>query len=257
MARKVKRGPAPTVENTDPDAPDPAPEEAAPATTRPVLRDNVEATERRRKHRQKLSPAQVAREEKQRQRDVEALRLRKAGNDFAAIGRQLGLSTSGAHQAVKRALKDIVAPDAREFITLEMERLEGLYAVAYGALMRSVAATGGEDPHLGAMDRCLRIITQKAALMGVTDRQGNVNVVMGDQTITAESTTQQVVIAEGSKDAYIAALRAAREATGAELAGVVGEQPAEVYEMAMPAALPTGGDDAVEEHEGEDEEATG
>jgi len=154
-------------------------------------------------------------EEKRQELRQRALELRKQGHTYRTIGTQLDISESTAHRWVRRALEAIAAPEAEEIIHMELERLEGLYLMSYTALAKSVQMSNGEDPHLGAMDRCLAIMRQKARLLGITDQQGNVTMVLGDQSINVDqSTTTNNIIAAGSKDEYIAALARAREAHG-------------------------------------------
>lgn len=154
-------------------------------------------------------------EEKRQELRSKALELRKQGHTFKTIAKNLEVSESTAHRWVRRALEAVAAPAAEEIILMELERLEGLYLMSYTALAKSVQMTNGEDPHLGAMDRCLAIMRQKARLLGITDQQGNVTMVMGDQTVTVDqSVTNNAVIAAGSKEEYIAALAKAREAHG-------------------------------------------
>jgi len=187
-----------------------------------------------------------AREEERRKKDVRALELKKQGHTYKTIADQMGISPTGAHLAVRRALQDITLPEAELLLTLELERLEGLYAISYGALAKSVQASNGEDPHLGAMDRCLSIMRQKAAMLGLTDRNGNVNVVLGDQNtnVNIDQSEQNVIIAAGSKDDYIAALQAARERVGGEALG----KPEVMHELPSPEVIDV---QAVEEEDDE------
>ena len=65
---------------------------------------------------------------------------------------------SGAFYAIKRALSDIVPPAVEEMRTLEGERLDALLAAVWKQAM------GGD---LKAVDRVLRIIDQRARLLGL------------------------------------------------------------------------------------------
>jgi len=189
-------------------------------------------------------------EEERRERHRKALELRKQGHTYKTIGSQLDVSNVTAHKWVIKALREITAPDAQDVLLLELERLEGLYLMSYTALAKSVQNSNGEDPHLGAMDRCLTIMRQKARLMGLTDQQGNMTVVMGDQSVSIDqSTTNNAIIAAGSKDEYIAALAKAREAHGDNVG-----LPGTVTPELMPASEQNDVTDAdIVEEEDEDE----
>ena len=119
----------------------------------------------------KSSPRRIEAKERQRQ----ALELRKAGVTFEQIAVSVGFrSKQAAHDSVRRALADIPKLPAMELRTLDAERLDALeFAVWRTAL-------AGD---LGAIDRVLRILQQRARLLGleisvptVIQVDGNVNV---------------------------------------------------------------------------------
>jgi hypothetical protein len=92
-------------------------------------------------------------------RERQALDLRKAGGTFEQIATQLGYrDAGGAHKAVARALKRVPAAGVEELREVESLRLERLLL----AVWRD--ATGGD---LKAVDRALRIIDQRARLLGL------------------------------------------------------------------------------------------
>jgi hypothetical protein len=92
-------------------------------------------------------------------RERQALDLRKAGASFDAIAKQLGYSDpSGAHRAVTRALDRIPNEAAASLRVVEAERLDRLLLAVWKD------ALAGD---LKAMDRALRILDQRARLLGL------------------------------------------------------------------------------------------
>jgi hypothetical protein len=92
------------------------------------------------------------------ERKLQALELRKAGASYAAIAEQLGYrSGSGAHAAVKAALRDTLREPADEVRKLELERLDA----ALLAIWRRVQA--GD---YAAIDRLIAIVNSRAKLTG-------------------------------------------------------------------------------------------
>lgn len=67
-----------------------------------------------------------------RERELRALELRKGGATIDEIARQMGISRSGAHRALRRGmakLDDEIRESARELLSLQIARLEELYAM--------------------------------------------------------------------------------------------------------------------------------
>lgn len=96
-----------------------------------------------------------------RQRELDALELRKAGATYSQIGDQLGITEQGAYAAVVRSLKRIVEQTSEEAAavrTLEIERLDRLFLAAYRQ---------AKEGHLGAIDRCVRLMERRAKLLGL------------------------------------------------------------------------------------------
>src|SRR5688572_15727376 len=89
-----------------------------------------------------------------REREVEALGLRKAGMTYDAIGKKLGVSDEAARKAVLRALARLpVIENAEELRSLELARCDDLqYAVWDRAMRGQVAAT----------DRVLKVMERRA-----------------------------------------------------------------------------------------------
>jgi transcriptional regulator with XRE-family HTH domain len=95
------------------------------------------------------------------ERRVEVLRLRRSGMTQHQIAAQLGIAQCTVSQALKAALaafKQQERDDADLLIALECERLDALLRAHWTAASRG---------HLGATDRCLRIINQRCDLLGL------------------------------------------------------------------------------------------
>ncbi len=98
---------------------------------------------------------QLAAVEKQRQ----ALELRLHGTSYAAIATKCGYSkASGAHAAVKSALRKTLSEPAEELRVLEAERLDALLASVWDKASKG-------DPK--AVDNALRIMERRAKLLGL------------------------------------------------------------------------------------------
>jgi DNA-binding CsgD family transcriptional regulator len=95
-----------------------------------------------------------------RDREAQALELRKAGATYAMIAERLEMSESGARKAVTRVLQRLIGTateSAEEVRRLELERLD--------AMLLAIApqVRGG---NLGAIDRALRIMERRAKMLG-------------------------------------------------------------------------------------------
>jgi hypothetical protein len=114
-------------------------------------------------------------------REVRAIDMRRNGATYDQIGQQLGISTSGAAQIVKRVLDRHVTealPDVRK---LELDRLDQLQLAALLVLRREhwlvqagkvVIDQAGlpmrdDGPTLAAIDRLVRIGESRRRLLGV------------------------------------------------------------------------------------------
>jgi hypothetical protein len=101
------------------------------------------------------TPEKIATKEKHRR----ALELRKAGLTYQVIADQIGYrGPSTVHAAVMRELREICREPAEELRTLELERLDRLWAGVW---------TQAKQGHLGSIDRCLRILERRARLLGL------------------------------------------------------------------------------------------
>ena len=143
---------------------------------------------------ERATPAKIAAAERQRK----ALELRMVGATFQAIADTLGYGNrSSATDAITRALRDTAPKELTDEVRrIENERLDALWRPMYHR------AIGGD--YL-AVDRCLRIMAQRAALNG----------------LDAPIRVRQSVITEEDIDAAIA--RIDREAEAMEKAISAGD----------------------------------
>lgn len=103
----------------------------------------------------KTSPRRIDARDKQRQ----ALELRRSGATYIQIAKALGYKTpGGSERAVKSALDRITEEPARDVLKLELERLD----VALRAIATSVS-----QGHLGAIDRWIRLSESRRHLLGL------------------------------------------------------------------------------------------
>ena len=134
----------------------------------------------------KTSSKQIALREKDRQ----ALELRKAGASYDLIAKQLGYAdSSGAYKSVKRSMSSIISEPSEELRTVEYERLNQILLVLWERVQQ------GE---LGAIDRALSIMDRISKMYGL------------DAPSRSESTSviqQGVMIVDGTKDEYLSAIR--------------------------------------------------
>jgi hypothetical protein len=110
------------------------------------------------------------------QRERNALVLRQAGATYTKIAKQLGYrNRSSAADAVTRALaRTTPKPLADEVRRLELERLDDLW--------RSMYPKAVQGDHL-AVDRCLRIMARRAALLGLDAPQRVQQLVITDEQL--------------------------------------------------------------------------
>lgn len=92
-----------------------------------------------------------------------ALDLRRAGWTFEDIAQEVGYANKGsAHRAVKQGIADITRESATELVELELARLDAMFSGLYAA------ARGGDN---FSVDRALKIMDQRAKLLGLYDRK--------------------------------------------------------------------------------------
>jgi hypothetical protein len=125
-----------------------------------------------------------------REKDRQALELRKAGASYEVIAKQLGYAdSSGAYKSIQRSMKSIIAEPTDELRTVEYERLNQMLLILWERVQQ------GE---LGAIDRALSIMDRISKMYGLdSPRKSEIN-----QTIT-----QGVMIVDGTKDEYLSAIR--------------------------------------------------
>lgn len=103
-----------------------------------------------------------------REREAKAVHLRILGYSFDRIASELGYANrSAARKSVQRALDAIPREAATELRQLELERLD---------MMQSRLAPALVKGHLGAIDRALKIMDQRAKLAGLYTEQHDAGV---------------------------------------------------------------------------------
>lgn len=94
-------------------------------------------------------------------RRAKALELRKGGSSYRAIAKKLNVDVATAYNDVDSALKSLTRlnqSSVEELRTIELERLDTMLL----AIHENV-----KSGHLGAIDRALRIMEQRAKLAGL------------------------------------------------------------------------------------------
>tara|TARA_Y100000356_G_C11098024_1_gene202836 strand:+ start:156 stop:581 length:426 start_codon:yes stop_codon:yes gene_type:complete len=125
-----------------------------------------------------------------REKDRQALELRKAGASYELIAKQLGYAdSSGAYKSVKRSMDKLVAEPAEELRAVEYERLNQILLVLWERVQ-----TG----ELGAIDRALSVMDRISKLYGLDSPK---------RTETNMQISQGVMIVDGTKDEYMDAIR--------------------------------------------------
>ena len=134
----------------------------------------VEQQERRRPRRSRTSRHQIAIREKQ----LLGLELRKSGLQYAEIAELLGYSTAeSAARSVKSLLTETQRESVEEYLDIEARRYDDmLYAVWEKALTGNVQA----------IDRVLRILAQKASLLGLNAPEQHVVTGVGGSPVQHE-----------------------------------------------------------------------
>jgi len=95
------------------------------------------------------------------ERENKALSLRRSGANEAEIAESLGMTKSGAHKAVWRALRraqSLTAEQADEWVALELDRLDRMQMALWPR------ALAGD---VKAIDRILDIMRRRAKLLGL------------------------------------------------------------------------------------------
>ena len=124
-----------------------------------------------------------------KQRQAQALELRKAGATYQAIADQLGYASArSCAESVRSALRTAIHEPAEELRGMEIERLDNMMLVLWPRVMQG---------DLACMDRALRIQLRIAELAGYDRVQATVE-------------HQNVVIIGGSTEEYVAQLQQLR-----------------------------------------------
>jgi hypothetical protein len=125
-----------------------------------------------------------------REKDRQALELRKAGASYEVIAKQLGYAdSSGAYKSVQRSMKTIIAEPTDELRQVEYERLNQILLILWERVQQ------GE---LGAIDRALSVMDRISKMYGLEAPK---------QTEIKQQITQGVMIVDGSKEEYLQAIR--------------------------------------------------
>ena len=109
------------------------------------------------------------------ERQERALNLRKAGTHYRDIAGVLDCSTSTAHELVQEALTAMIKEPAKEVRDLEVARLDEMLKALWPAVVQG---------RWLAVDRALRIMERRAALLGLDAPQRRiVEVVTQDEMV--------------------------------------------------------------------------
>ena len=132
---------------------------------------------------------------KLQQRRAAALDYRLQGHAYHRIAKALGCHPSTAHDYVVKALRDMVPRETAEAVLqLELARLDAMQ----GAIFADAA--NGDIP---SIDACLRIIHQRARLLGLypSDKHHSpLHVSVGDPAaLNAEDTGIQITFVRATK----------------------------------------------------------
>lgn len=86
------------------------------------------------------------------------MRLRVQGKTYREIGLLEGVSPNTVHEAVTRRLRETLAEPAAELRTLEVERVEGLYAATLPKVQKGDSF---------AIQTAVRVLESKRKLLGI------------------------------------------------------------------------------------------
>jgi hypothetical protein len=127
-----------------------------------------------------------------RNKVVQALGLRASGASYKQIGQVLGVSEPTAWRLVQQESANLISESAQEVLELELQRLDRLQLGLWAK------AINGD---VYAVDRVLRIMEQRAKLLGLYDRAPE----------PEQPTQQGVVVIQGdTSEDYIRGLQAMR-----------------------------------------------
>lgn len=177
----------------------------------------------------KMSPLALAKQEAAREKQQQALELRKAGATYLEIANSLGYADpSGAKKAVDVALSRVQVENAKEVILLDLQRLDELQ-------MRCMAQLRNKND-LNQVDRILRIMQQRYALAGIGETTAQeIREAMGiTQQITNNNTALVINMNPNSEESYIRKMMAAAGASSETIEQYVEEK------LAPPPAIEPG-----------------
>lgn len=131
--------------------------------------------------------------QKQEQRN-RMLELRMEGLSYREIAMRVGLkSGASAYKDVKKAIADITRENAEQFIELELARYDKLWQEPYKQALKG---------DLFAVDRCLKIIADRAKMLGLYDRvPDNDNISKAADALVAMMNAAKEVNAQNDEDA--------------------------------------------------------
>ncbi len=148
--------------------------------------------------RRKLTPLMAEKKEAAREKQNQALELRKAGATYNEIAQALGYYNSGgAKKAVDAAMARVVVESSKEIILLDLQRLDELQK-------RCMAQLRNKND-LSQVDRILRIMQQRYALAGIGEETAReLREAMGiTQQITQNNTQLVIQVNPNSEEAYV------------------------------------------------------
>lgn len=170
--------------------------------------------------RKKKVPARLqARQDAAREKQEQALELRKAGATYKEISTALSFyDASAAKRAVDRAMARNVVETSSEIILLDLQRLDELQK-------RCMAQLRNKND-LSQVDRILRIMSQRYALAGIGEETAReVREAMGiTQQITNNNTALVIQVNPNSEEAYIRRMMSAAGASEATIEQYVEEK---------------------------------
>lgn len=98
---------------------------------------------------------------------AQALALRRQGFAFWRIGETMNISTPYAERLVKKALREIIKPEAEALLKLELDRLDTLFQPAFQAATYADPETGVMVFNKEATEVCLKIMERRAKFLGL------------------------------------------------------------------------------------------
>lgn len=143
--------------------------------------------------------------------DARAAELRGQGMTYAAIARELGVSTPNAWHAVRRAFRDTLMEPADQARSVELARLEALHDKAMAVLERDhITVSHGriiegpdgtplldDGPRIQAINTLLRVSESRRKLLGI-DAPQSLEVGISDLDRQIADTERRLAAAAGA-----------------------------------------------------------